>query len=70
MHGAFIWSVYVLSKSFEVLFILLSILGNLFIFNELEFENSFKEKPSVQDSWINGGYFVFEPEIFQYIDKD
>ncbi len=32
--------------------------------------NSFKEKPSVQDSWINGGYFVFEPEIFDFISND
>lgn len=38
-------------------------------FGELEFESNtvtrFKEKP--QDSgWINGGFFVFEPEIWEY----
>lgn len=31
--------------------------------------NQFKEKPQVQD-WINIGYFIFEPEIFDYIDDD
>ena len=31
--------------------------------------NSFKEKPSVENSWINGGYFVFEQDFFEYIDK-
>jgi glucose-1-phosphate cytidylyltransferase len=28
---------------------------------------SFKEKPTSEKSWINGGYFVFEPKIFDYI---
>lgn len=31
--------------------------------------NSFKEKPD-GDSWINGGFFVLEREIFKYIDKE
>ena len=30
--------------------------------------NNFKEKPQGDDSWINGGYFVLEPEIFEYIE--
>lgn len=30
---------------------------------------SFKEKPQTQDGWINGGFFVFEPEIFDYINE-
>ncbi|TCX51875.1 MULTISPECIES: glucose-1-phosphate cytidylyltransferase [unclassified Dehalobacter] len=30
----------------------------------------FKEKPEGEDSWINGGYFVLEPEIFDYISGD
>lgn len=30
----------------------------------------FKEKPQVQNSYINGGFFVFEPKIFDYIDDD
>src|ERR1700712_298965 len=29
----------------------------------------FKEKPQVDD-WINIGYFIFEPEVFDYIDGD
>lgn len=31
---------------------------------------SFKEKPKGDGSWINGGFFVFQPEIFDYIDGD
>lgn len=30
----------------------------------------FDEKPKGNDSWINGGFFVFEPEIFNYINDD
>ena len=30
--------------------------------------NYFKEKPAVQKSWINGGYFIFEKEVFDYLD--
>ena len=30
----------------------------------------FKEKSSVDEGWINGGFFVFEPEIFQYLKND
>ena len=30
----------------------------------------FKEKSSVDEGWINGGFFVFEPEIFKYIKND
>jgi len=29
----------------------------------------FREKPKVND-WINIGYFIFQPEIFNYIDHD
>lgn len=29
---------------------------------------SFMEKPKGEESWINGGYFVCQPEIFNYID--
>ena len=31
---------------------------------------NFKEKPQTQEGWINGGFFVFEPEIFDYLDGD
>jgi len=30
----------------------------------------FKEKPQSGEGWINGGFFVFEPEIFNYINDD
>ena len=30
----------------------------------------FVEKPQAQAGWINGGFFVFEPEIFDYLDGD
>lgn len=30
----------------------------------------FAEKPQVGEGWINGGYFVFEPEVADYIDGD
>ena len=27
----------------------------------------FKEKPNIHEGWINGGFFVMEPKIFDYI---
>jgi glucose-1-phosphate cytidylyltransferase len=30
----------------------------------------FEEKPSGDGNWINGGYFVLEPGVFDYIDGD
>lgn len=30
----------------------------------------FKEKPQGEDSWINGGYFVLESEVFDLIEGD
>ena len=30
---------------------------------------SFKEKPRGDGAWINGGFFVLEPEIFDYIQQ-
>ncbi len=30
---------------------------------------SFREKPQV-DGWINVGYFIFEPQVFDYLDAD
>jgi glucose-1-phosphate cytidylyltransferase len=32
--------------------------------------SSFIEKPKGDGSWINGGFFVLEPEIFNYIKND
>ena len=31
---------------------------------------SFKEKPQVEKGWINGGFMVFEPKIFDYLSGD
>jgi len=31
--------------------------------------HSFLEKPKGDGSWINGGFFVCEPEVFDYIDN-
>jgi len=43
-------------------------------FGELElFQNkvtSFLEKPQLHNGWINGGFFVLEPEFFNLIDGD
>jgi glucose-1-phosphate cytidylyltransferase len=30
----------------------------------------FKEKSSLDEGWINGGFFVLEPAIFKYIKND
>lgn len=32
--------------------------------------NRFSEKPKGDGNWINGGFFVCEPEIFSYIEND
>ena len=32
--------------------------------------SNFVEKPSGDNSWINGGYFVFEKSFFDYLDGD
>ena len=31
---------------------------------------NFKEKPQIQDSWINGGFFVFSRDIFKFLSQD
>ena len=35
-----------------------------------DFVTSFQEKPQVTRGWINGGFFVCQPEIFEYIKSD
>jgi len=30
---------------------------------------SFEEKPQTE-GWINAGYFIFEPQIFDYLEKN
>ena len=43
-------------------------------FGTLNFERGkilkFEEKPAGDGSWINGGFFVLEPRIFDYIEGD
>ena len=43
-------------------------------FGELEMSGSrvqrFQEKPQLHDGWINGGYFVIEPDFFNLIEGD
>ena len=29
-----------------------------------------REKPPGDDIWINGGYYILEPEVFNYLSKD
>lgn len=43
-------------------------------FGHIEFEGdqvtTFTEKPQTAEGWINGAFFVLEPEIFDYIEGD
>ena len=43
-------------------------------FGELEIENEkvkkFEEKPQTKTDWINGGFFVIEPEFLKFIKND
>ncbi|MEE9411679.1 MAG: glucose-1-phosphate cytidylyltransferase [Methylococcales bacterium] len=43
-------------------------------FGHLEFDGDkvieFAEKPQTAEGWINGAFFVLEPEIFDYIEGD
>jgi glucose-1-phosphate cytidylyltransferase len=42
--------------------------GNLAI--ESDAVREFAEKPQTQEGWINGGFFAFNPEIFDYLEDD
>lgn len=44
--------------------------GALGLSNNSNRIESFVEKPSGDGRWINGGFFVCEPEVFDYIDGD
>ena len=35
-----------------------------------DYVTEFHEKHAGESSWINGGFFVFEPEIFDYLQND
>jgi glucose-1-phosphate cytidylyltransferase len=43
-------------------------------FGTMEFDGDrvtdFKEKPQTEGGWINGGFFVFEPRVFDYLHGD
>ena len=43
-------------------------------FGQMEIQNGnvleFKEKPQIGEGWINGGFFVLQPEIVYYIPDD
>jgi glucose-1-phosphate cytidylyltransferase len=43
-------------------------------YGALQLEDSsvvgFQEKPDGDGAWINGGFFVLEPEVFEYIEGD
>ena len=43
--------------------------GNIEITNEGEVKQ-FQEKPDGDGMWINGGFFVLEPGIFEYLEED
>lgn len=32
--------------------------------------SQFQEKPQAGEGWINGGFFVFEPEVIEYVKDD
>lgn len=38
--------------------------------NNSDIVTSFEEKPQLKQGWINGGYFVIEPEFLNYIEND
>lgn len=42
--------------------------GGLFL--EGDMIKQFTEKPQIGEGWINGGFMVMEPEIFNYISSD
>jgi glucose-1-phosphate cytidylyltransferase len=37
---------------------------------EDDFVTAFAEKPQMSEGWISGGFFVFEPKVFDYIADD
>ena len=43
--------------------------GELLISKE-QYVHSFKEKPQTTQGWINGGFFVLEPEFLDLIEGD
>ena len=44
--------------------------GALAVGDDSPLVESFREKPSGDGGWVNGGFFVLEPEVFDYIEGD
>lgn len=44
--------------------------GSLNIETETGLVNSFLEKPKGDGAWVNGGFFVCQPDVFNYIKDD
>lgn len=42
--------------------------GELWVDGDLA--TSFREKPQIESGWINGGFFVFQKEVFDYLDEE
>ena len=42
-------------------------IGNLYLDRDKAFLKSFIEKPTESGSWINGGFFVLKPSVFDYL---
>ena len=40
------------------------------IFDDRRMVTAFTEKPQIGEGWINGGFLVFEPRVFDYLDDD
>ena len=40
------------------------------VFDERGGVKEFTEKPQIGEGWINGGFMVFEPEVFKYLEDD
>jgi glucose-1-phosphate cytidylyltransferase len=44
--------------------------GSLGLKHESSLVDAFREKPSGDGGWVNGGFFVLEPSVLDYIDDD
>ncbi|MEP9379943.1 glucose-1-phosphate cytidylyltransferase [Aquabacter sp. CN5-332] len=44
--------------------------GAFTLSNDETLIGDFREKPRGDGAWVNGGFFVLEPEVFNYIDGD
>jgi glucose-1-phosphate cytidylyltransferase len=44
--------------------------GAFTLSNDQDTISHFREKPEGDNAWINGGYFVLEPEVMEYISGD